>query len=56
LKLLSFKNLKSIGNKVSVGRSERWRPLGRYRRKWKDNIKMDLKGMGWGGMNWIALA
>ena len=32
------------------------RPLGRPRRRWEDNIKMYLQLMGWGGMEWIALA
>jgi hypothetical protein len=32
------------------------RPFGRPRRRWKDNIKMYLKELGWGGMDWIALA
>jgi len=32
------------------------RPLGRPRRRWEDNIKMDLQEMGCGGMNWIELA
>ena len=31
------------------------RPLGKPRRKWEDNIKMDLKEVGWGGMKWIEL-
>jgi hypothetical protein len=31
-------------------------PLGRHRRRWKDNIKIDLKETGWKGMNWIHLA
>jgi hypothetical protein len=30
--------------------------LGRPRRKWVDNIKMDLGEVGWGGMDWINLA
>jgi hypothetical protein len=29
---------------------------GRSRRRWEDNIKMDLRGTGWGVMNWIDLA
>jgi hypothetical protein len=41
---------------VLVGKSEGKRPLGRPRHRWKDNIKMDLKAMGFGGMNWIELA
>jgi hypothetical protein len=32
------------------------RLLGRPRRKWVDNIKMDLREIGWGGMNWTDLA
>jgi hypothetical protein len=33
----------------------RKRPLGRPRHKWVDNIKMDLREIGWGGMDWIDL-
>jgi hypothetical protein len=36
--------------------SQRERPLGRPRRRWVDNIKMDLLEMGWGGVDWIGLA
>jgi len=32
------------------------RPLGRPRSRWKDNIKMDLQEVGFGGMDWIDLA
>jgi hypothetical protein len=32
------------------------RPLGRPRRRWVDNIKMDLRDRGWDGMDWIELA
>jgi len=39
-----------------VGSSEGKRPLGRPRRRWEDNIKMDLLEMGCGGMDWIELA
>jgi hypothetical protein len=31
-------------------------PLGRSRRRWVDNIKTDLREIGWGGMDWIDLA
>jgi hypothetical protein len=41
---------------VLVGRSEVKRPLGRPRRRWEDNIKMDLKDIGNDGANWIRLA
>jgi hypothetical protein len=39
-----------------VGKPEGKRPLGRPRRRWVDNVKMDLRGIGWGGMDWIELA
>jgi hypothetical protein len=39
-----------------VGKPEGTRPLGRPRRRWEDNIKMDLREVGWGGMDWINLA
>jgi hypothetical protein len=39
-----------------VGKPEGSRPLGRPRRRWEDNIKMDLREVGWGGMDWINLA
>jgi hypothetical protein len=42
--------------RVLVGRPEGKRPLGRPRRRWEDNIKMDLREMGIDGANWIQLA
>jgi hypothetical protein len=42
--------------RVLVGRPEGKRPLGRPRRRWKDNIKMDLRETGMDGANWIHLA
>ena len=39
-----------------MGKPEGKRPLGRPRRKWGDNIKMDLQEVGCGGMDWIELA
>jgi hypothetical protein len=32
------------------------RPVGRPKRRWVDNIKMDLLEIGWGGVDWIGLA
>jgi hypothetical protein len=32
------------------------RPLGRPRRRWVDNIKMDLREIGWNGRDWFELA
>ena len=42
--------------RVLVGNPEGKRPLGRFRRRWEDNIKMDLQEVGCGGMDWIELA
>jgi len=42
--------------KILVGKSEGKRPLGRPRRRWKDNIRMDIKEIGWEGVDWIHLA
>jgi len=42
--------------RVLVGEPEGKRPLGRPRRRWEDNIKMDFQEVGCGGMNWIELA
>jgi hypothetical protein len=39
-----------------VGKPEGRRPLGRPRRRWEDNIKIDLREVGWGGADWIDLA
>jgi hypothetical protein len=38
------------------GKPESKRPLGRPRRRWVDNIKMDRREIGWGAMDWIELA
>jgi hypothetical protein len=42
--------------KVLVGKPEGKRPLGRPRRRWVNNIKIDLRETGWDGMDWIDLA
>jgi hypothetical protein len=42
--------------RVLVGKPEARRPLGRPRRRWKDNIRMDLQEVGCGAMDWIGLA
>ena len=42
--------------RVLVGKPEGKRPLGRPRRRWEDDIKMDLQEVGYGGMDWIRLA
>jgi hypothetical protein len=42
--------------RILEGKPEGKRPLGRSRRRWVDNIKMDLKDIGWDGMDWLDLA
>jgi hypothetical protein len=42
--------------RILVGKPEGKRPLGKPRRRWVDNNKMDLREIGWGGMDWIELA
>ena len=39
-----------------MGKPERNRPLGRPGHRWENNIKMDLQGVGCGGIDWIELA
>ena len=41
--------------RVLVGKLEGKRPAGRSRRRWEDNIKMDLQEVECGGMDWIEL-
>jgi hypothetical protein len=40
---------------ILVGMPEGKRPSGRRRRRWEDNIKIYLREIGWGGMDWIDL-
>jgi hypothetical protein len=42
--------------RVLVAKPEGKRPLGRLRHRWKDNIKIDLREIRWGGMDCINLA
>jgi len=44
------------GYRVLVGKPEVKRPLGRPRRRWEDNIKMDLQEVGGGCGDWMELA
>jgi hypothetical protein len=40
-------------HRILVGKPEGKRPLGRPRRRWLDNIKINLREIGWDGMDWI---
>jgi hypothetical protein len=42
--------------RILVGKAEGNKLLGRPSRRWVNNIKIDLRVIGWGGMNWIDLA
>jgi hypothetical protein len=42
--------------RILVGKPDGKRPLGGTRRRWEDNIRMDLREIGWGDMDWIDLA
>jgi hypothetical protein len=42
--------------RLLAGKPEGKRPLGRRKRRWLDNIRMDLGDVGWGDTDWIGLA
>jgi hypothetical protein len=42
--------------RILVRKPEGKRPPGRHRRRWVDNIKIDLRDTGWGDMDWVDLA
>jgi hypothetical protein len=42
--------------RILVGKPEGKRPLGRPKRRWVDNIKIDLRETGWDGVDWIDMA
>jgi hypothetical protein len=42
--------------RLLVGKPKGKRPLGKPRRRWLDNIRMDLVEVGWGDVDWIGLA
>jgi hypothetical protein len=41
--------------RILLGKPDGMRPLGRPKHRWVDNIKMGLREIGWGGMDWIDL-
>jgi hypothetical protein len=50
------KGCSTNGRRGLVGKPEGERPLERPTRRWEDSIKMGLREVGWGGMDWIDLA
>jgi hypothetical protein len=46
---------KRNAHRILVGKPEGKRPLGKPRRRWADDIKMDLREIGWDDMDWIDL-
>jgi hypothetical protein len=42
--------------RILVGKPEGKRPLGRPRCRWVDNVKIDLREIGWDGVDWIGLS
>jgi hypothetical protein len=47
---------KRNAHRILMGKPEGKRPLGRPRRRWVDNIRMDLGEIGWDGVDWIDVA
>jgi hypothetical protein len=45
-----------VAYRILVVRPEGMRLLGRSKRRWEDNIKMDLQEVGWEGVDWIDMA
>jgi hypothetical protein len=41
--------------KILVEKTEGKRPIGRPRRRWEDNIRMNVREIGWEGMDWMRL-
>jgi hypothetical protein len=47
---------KGTAYRILLGKSEEKKSLGRQRCRWVDNIKIELKGIGWDGVDWIDMA
>jgi hypothetical protein len=48
-------SMKRNAYRVFVGKPKGKKPLGRPSCRWEDNVKMDLREIGWAGMNWNHL-
>jgi hypothetical protein len=55
-RICSTNGKKGNAYKILMAKPEGKRPLGRPKRRWVDNIKMDLREIEWGGIYWIDLA
>jgi hypothetical protein len=53
---MNLMKVKRNAYRILLAKSEGKRPLGRPGRRWVDNIKMDLREIGWDVMDWIGLA
>jgi hypothetical protein len=59
MKIISAVRICTRGGKeecILMGKPEGKRPLGRPKHRWEDNIKMELREVGWDGMDWGDLA
>jgi hypothetical protein len=59
IRIIKSRRMRWAGHVARMGKREMpegKRPIGRPRRRWVDNIKMDLLEIGWGGVDWIGLA
>jgi hypothetical protein len=53
IRIIKSRRMRWAGHVALMGEKE---PLGRPRRRWMGNIKMDLREIGWEGMDWIDMA
>jgi hypothetical protein len=67
IRMIKLRSMRSVGHvariretrnsyRLLVGKPDGNRPLGRQRRRWVDNIKMDLREIGWGDVDLVVLA
>jgi hypothetical protein len=58
IRVIKSRRMRWAGHAARMGEDEarRKKPLGRPRRRWVGNIKMDLREIGWDGRDWIDLA
>jgi hypothetical protein len=61
--MIKSRRMRGVGYVALMGRRKKHagkpggkRPIGKPRHRWEDNVKMDLRESGWGGMDWIDMA